>query len=305
MTLRRPLLRTLAVVAVATAAFGVQTALTAPASAPSSVVTVDPARILDTRAPLGVPAIAKVGPNSTITLQVTGAGGVPSNATGVILTLTAVDASQPTFISATPTGSTRSSTSVLNPAGAGAIANTITMALGTNGRLDLYNLGGTVNLIADVNGYLLPAGATGQIITRSVELNAYSAAGIGIGTPDVLGCVDLGDTGELFLDVPLEHGSAVQSVTFRWYDNDVANFTMLISEINGAPGAIPTSGNLVGGQAQTTGAVGYGSSTVTVSAGDQASASVRYMIDAFTLGQSLGNTFHRFCGATVTYARIG
>ena len=75
-----------------TAAFGVQTALTAGPSAPSTIVTTDPARILDTRIPIGVPTATPVGPNSTITVQVTGVGGVPANATGVVVTLTAVDA---------------------------------------------------------------------------------------------------------------------------------------------------------------------------------------------------------------------
>ncbi len=304
MDLRRPLFRILAVAAVATTAFGVQTALTAAPSAPSSVVTVDPARILDTRTPLGVPAKAPVGADSSITLQVTGVGGVPANATGVIITLTAVDATAATFITATPTGTTRSTTSVLNPSGPAAIANTITMSLGTNGRIDLYNLAGSVNLVADVSGYLLPTTGTGQVATRSIELTAYGASSINAGAPDGVGCIDLANTGEILIDVPLEHGAAVQSVTFRWFDNDTANMTMVISEIDGSGSTPLTGGNLVNGQAQSTGAVGYGSTTLAISAGDAVSASVRYVIDAFTLGQTALNTFHKFCGATVTYAQV-
>ncbi|MBI5088245.1 MAG: hypothetical protein HZB15_05135, partial [Actinobacteria bacterium] len=167
----------------------------------------------------------------------------------------------------------------------------------------LYNLAGSVNLIADVSGYLVPDGAS-TIVTESIEMQAYSGRGTNLGNPDSLGCVDLADTGELFMDVPLPHGAAVQSVTFRWFDNDTANFTFLISEVNGNFSGAPTSGNLVGGQGQTTGAVGYGSTTLNISAGDATSGSVRYYIDAFTLGQVSGGTFHRFCGATVTYQRL-
>ncbi|MGE0139220.1 MAG: hypothetical protein AB7R77_15485 [Ilumatobacteraceae bacterium] len=301
--IRRLSLRFLAVAALVTAAFGVQTALTAGPSAPSSVVTMDPARILDTREPLGVPAKAPVGANSTITVQVAGVQGVPMNATGVIVTLTAVDATVPTFITATPTGTPRGTTSVLNPGSPLAIANTVTMALGSGGQIDLYNLAGSVNLIADVSGYLLPSGAS-SIVTESIELQAYNGMGISTGAPDSLGCVDLAETGELFLDVPLPHGAAVQSVTFRWFDNDTANFTFIISEVDGNFAGAPTSGNLVGSQGQTTGAVGYGSTTLNITGGDAVSGSVRYYIDAFTLGQVSGGTFHRFCGATVTYQRV-
>lgn len=304
MQLRRSLVRALAVAGLATAVFGVQTALTAAPSVPSSVVTVDPARILDTRQPLGVPTKAPVGANSSITLQVTGAGGVPANATGVIMTLTAVDATLPTYITATPTGTTRSETSVLNPNGPGAIANTITVALGTNGRIDLYNLTGTVNLVADVTGYLLPAGATGQVVSRSIELTAYGASTINAGAPDGVGCIDLANTGEVLIDVPLPHGAAVQSVTFRWFDNDSANMTMVISEIDGGGFTALTSGNVVGGQTASTGSSGFGSSSVSITGGDAVSANVRYVIDAFTLGQLSVNTFHRFCGATVTYLQV-
>ena len=304
MNFRRTSLRFFAVAALVTAAFGVQTAMTAAPSAPSQVITIDPARILDTRQPLGVPAIAPVGPNSSITVQVTGVGGVPLNATGVIVTLTAANATLPTFISATPTGTTRSTTSVLNPGGPAAIANTVTMSLGTGGKIDLYNLAGNVDLIADVSGYLVPKGAT--VVTESIELLAYSGTGTNLGVSNILGCVDLANTGDLMVDVQLPHGAAVQQVVFHWFDDDTANFTMLISEIDGnfnfnGP---PTAGNLVGGQVSTTGAVGYGSTTANITAGDAVSGSVRYMIDAFTLGQNALNTFHMFCGATVTYSRV-
>ncbi len=310
MNLRRSSFRIASVAALVTAAFGVQSALTAPPSAPSTVITIDPARILDTRTTIGVPAPASLGPNSSITLQVTGAGGVPANATGVIITLTATLATAPTFITATPTGTPRSTTSVLNPTIGIDVANTVTMSVGTNGRIDLYNLAGNIHLVADVTGYLLPATVappttpTPTVVTESIEFAAYSATGTGLGIPSNFGCVDLADTGELYLDLPLPHGAAVQSVDFRWYDNDTANFTMLLSEINGAPFAVPTGGNVVGGQAQTTGAVGFGVSSVTITGGDKVSGSVRYQIQAFTLGQISLNTFHRFCGATVTYARV-
>src|SRR5262245_54833338 len=172
--LRRRFTRILTVVGLATLTLGVQSASTAPASVPSTIVTVDPARILDTREPIGVPAAAPVGPESSITVQVAGVGGVPVNATGVILTLTAAGGTADTFITATPTGTPRATTSVLNPGVGKAIANTITVGLGDNGRIDLFNMYGEVHLIADVTGYLVPKSPA--VETGSTEFTAYSAA---------------------------------------------------------------------------------------------------------------------------------
>jgi hypothetical protein len=307
MSLRRSSLRFLAVAALVTAAFGVQTAMTAGPSLPSSIVTSDPARILDTREPLGVPTIAPVAANSSITVQVTGVGGVPANATGVIITITAVDATLPTFITATPTGSPRSTTSILNPGVGSAIANTVTMSLGTGGRIDLYNLAGNVNLIADVSGWLLPEDSGPTIVTESIEFSAYNGMADGPAAPADFGCVNLGAqnvASTLYLDVPLPHGAAVQQVVFRWFDNDTVNMILGVSEINsGAPFSNPSGGNLVGNLGASTGAAGYGGSTLAITAGDATSATVRYQLQVTTLGTAGVGTFHRFCGATVTYLR--
>jgi hypothetical protein len=281
---------------------GVQSASTAAPSAQSTIVTIDPARILDTREPIGVPAVAPVGPDSSITVQVVGVGGVPVNATGVILTLTATEGTADTFITATPTGTPRATTSVLNPGVSKAIANTITIGLGTNGRIDLYNKSGNVHLIADVTGYLVPKSPA--IETGAIELTAYSAlprSPIGPVLND--GCVDLGNAGEVVLDIPLEHGMVVTSFTFHYFDNDPANMTFVLFEIDDLNGGRTTNGTLSDSQTASTGAVGYGDATVTPTGADKVSSTVRYVADAFTLGKFNAGTKHAFCGATVNWAR--
>ena len=300
--LRRSLTRILAVVGLATLTLGVQSASTAPASAPSTIVTVDPARILDTREPIGVPAAGPVGPDSSITVQVAGVGGVPVDATGVIVTLTATGGTADTFITATPTGTPRATTSVLNPGVSKAIANTITIGLGDNGRIDLYNRFGNVHLIADVTGYLVPKSPA--IETGAIELTAYSAiARTAIGPVRNDGCVDLANGGEVVLDVPLEHGMAITSFTFHYFDNDPANMTFVLFEIDDINGAKTTSGTLSDSQTASTGAVGYGKATVNPVGADKVSSTVRYVADAFTLGKFNAGTVHAFCGATVNWAR--
>ncbi|MEX2288752.1 MAG: hypothetical protein WD794_00305 [Mycobacteriales bacterium] len=107
-------------------------------------------------------------------VQVTMPSTVPSNATGVILNVTATNGTRPGFVTVYPTGSTRPDTSNVNfraerqatatqPASAGTQANEVTSALGSNRQVTLF-VGGsgtpTAHLIVDVVGYLTTDGAT-------------------------------------------------------------------------------------------------------------------------------------------------
>ncbi len=155
---------------------------------PASVVPLAPARILDTRDGLGAPAAGAIGPDSAFSLQVTGRGGVPANATGVILNITATEATAATYVTVWPTGEPRPNASVLNVSAGEDVANMITAALSADGRVDLYNSQGTVHLIADVAGYLLPDSSTGGAV--SFERNTTSSVELGraAGIVATLGC---------------------------------------------------------------------------------------------------------------------
>ncbi len=157
-----------------------------PPGQPANVVPLAPARILDTRTGVGAPQ-ARVGAGQTITLKVTGAGGVPADATGVILNLTVAGPSDGGFVTAWPTGQPRPNASVINFQGGWDIANMVTATLGTNGSIDLYNDRGNVDLIADVAGYLAPGGAGGGSKAISLQLaSPASAAAVGtFGTTSV------------------------------------------------------------------------------------------------------------------------
>lgn len=294
-------------------AFGVQAGFGAAPSAPSSVVTVDPARILDTRSAVGIGTTSPIGPGATIDVQVTGVGGVPVAATGVVVTLTATEATANAFVTAYPTGTTPSTTSVLNVQPGVNIANTVTLALGSGGKISLFHNSGNIHLIADVTGYLTPSTtsvtptttpAAPHVETNTLELQAYSGTGRNLGLPDSgTGCVDLGATGELYLDIPFEHGAAVKKVDFRYYDTGTPNQTFVLYEIDQQPFGIPTtSGTLSDSQTQSTGQSGYGVASITPTGGDQVSATVRYQILALSNGVGIGAM--KFCGASVTYDHL-
>jgi YVTN family beta-propeller protein len=135
---------------------------------PAVFVPLDPARILDTRIGIGAPAAA-LAPGATITLQVTGAGGVPVEATGVVLNLTVTRATGAGFVTAYPSGTAQPEASVLNYTPGEDIANMVTARLGAGGAIDLYNSQADVHLVADVAGYLVagsgggPSGPQGPV----------------------------------------------------------------------------------------------------------------------------------------------
>lgn len=303
---RHTLVRVGAVIALAATGLGVRGALAAPPSAPSSVVTIDPARILDTRSGLGVASPGPVGAASTISVQVTGVGGVPADATGVIVTLTATEATAASFVAAWPSGQPQPSTSVLNFTAGEDIANTVTMSLGTGGKIDLFNSAGSVDLLADVTGYLVPNGS-GPVgpSSHSVEITAYGAFATGTaGAYGNYGCRSVGGpatSGDLSLDLALPHGATITEVTFRYNDTDTANITFALTGSSGGFPGTPAAVGLTNAQTQSTGAVGYLSAPITPGGVLPVSDTVRYWVVAVSLGTVVGGAIHQFCGVTVDY----
>lgn len=112
-----------------------------------------PARILDTRSGNGAPK-AKVAPGATVELQVLGRGEVPaSGVSAVVLNLTAIAPTQNGFLTAYPSGVTRPNASSLNFRGYETRANSVTVQVGANGKVAIYNSTGSVHILADVSGW--------------------------------------------------------------------------------------------------------------------------------------------------------
>ncbi|MFE5808557.1 hypothetical protein [Streptomyces sp. NPDC056491] len=117
----------------------------------SSYKPITPTRLMDTREGLGVPQ-AKVGEAGTVTLQVTGAAGIPAGVTAVVLNVTATEPTAGSFVSVYPNGTTRTSASNLNFTAGQTIPNLVVVPV-VNGKVSFYNHAGSVHLIADVAGY--------------------------------------------------------------------------------------------------------------------------------------------------------
>jgi hypothetical protein len=117
---------------------------------------VKPARLLDTRSGLGVPggSTSKLGAGKTVTLQVTGRGGVAASAvSAAVLNLTVTGPTSDGYLTAYPTGQARPGTSSINFPRNWTGANLVTVPVGTNGQVSIYNFKGATHVVADVMGY--------------------------------------------------------------------------------------------------------------------------------------------------------
>jgi hypothetical protein len=123
----------------------------------SSLTPMSPVRILDTRNGTGG-FNAPVGANATLSLQVAGAGGVPSmTATvppkAVILNVTVTGPTSGSYLTVWPDPVSRPVSSDLNFVQGSTVPNLVVVQVGTNGKVDFYNAAGSVNVIADVMGW--------------------------------------------------------------------------------------------------------------------------------------------------------
>lgn len=115
-----------------------------------------PVRLLDTRDGIGV-GKGVVSPMGSVTFQVTGRGGVPrSGVATVALNVTAVGGTASGFLSAFAQGSSVPAVSNLNYARGQNVPNLVFTRVGPTGQVTVFNNShGTVNVLADVAGYVL------------------------------------------------------------------------------------------------------------------------------------------------------
>jgi hypothetical protein len=120
---------------------------------------VTPARILDTRtSPQGDPA-GSVDQNETVRVDVTGVGGVPANATAVVLNVTITAPTTTSYLTVFPSdNASQPLASNLNFNSGQTIPNLATVKVGTDGFVKVYNKLGSVHVIFDVVGYYAATG---------------------------------------------------------------------------------------------------------------------------------------------------
>ncbi len=126
-----------------------------------------PARILDTRIGLGAPPAA-VGTASTLAVQVTGQGGVPSTGvSAVVLNVTVTEPTADSFLAVWPAGQARPLASNLNYVPGQTVPNLVMVKVGDLGRVNLYNNSGATHVVADVAGWYVAAGSVAGSMSGS------------------------------------------------------------------------------------------------------------------------------------------
>ena len=209
--------------AVVTVIGGLALATGAPAGASLATtrfVPVTPARVLDTRNDPGTP----VPTGGSITLPLTGRAGIGSDATAVVLNVTATETTAAGFVTVWPAGSAMPLASNLNVERRGqTIANLVVVRLGSGGAVSLFTQT-SMHLVADVAGYFAPAAtsADGRFVpvetpTRLLDTrNGTGSLGkVGIGgtvTVDVGAAVGAG-YGAAVLNITATEASAPGFVT--------------------------------------------------------------------------------------------
>jgi Domain of unknown function (DUF1906)/Fibronectin type III domain len=207
-----------------------------------------PARILDTRIGIGAPA-APIPSAGTITVPVTGRGGVPSSGVAaVVLHVTATNATLPTFLTLWPAGFGRPGTSNVNSLPGQNAPNLVVSLVGAGGAVSIWNAQGATDAVADVVGWYSDgtSGPGSQFVgitpTRVLDTR------FGIGAP----AASLGTGGMLNLTVAGVGGvpsSGVTAVVFNLTATNTAHPTWLTVWPTGKP--FPTTASLNVAQGQT------------------------------------------------------
>ncbi|MEV6978153.1 hypothetical protein [Kitasatospora sp. NPDC093806] len=156
------------------------TVTAAPAVAKGRFMALPPSRILNTVLGVGAPA-GRVGQGGVVPLQVAGAGGVPAaGVTAVVLNVTAVNPTRDSAISVYPSGQAVPDLPTVSFAAGQNVTNLVTVPL-SNGKVDLRNAWGEVDLGVDVVGYYTDNGSGSY--QRPVSPTRILNTVLGVGAP--------------------------------------------------------------------------------------------------------------------------
>jgi hypothetical protein len=159
-----------------------------PDASGGSVTPLTPSRVCDTRAS-AVSGLtdqctgSTLGAASTLTVRVTGEGGVPSTGvSAVIAHVTVTDTSTAGFLTVWPTGQSQPLASNLNWNAPATIGNLVTVPVGSSGQISIYNSSGNTDVIVDLVGYVTSSGGTAAGAGGSAGAGSSSGSGAGTGS---------------------------------------------------------------------------------------------------------------------------
>jgi hypothetical protein len=140
-----------------------------------------PVRVLDTRNATGVPTKTPIGAGQSLKLQLAGTHGVPaSGVTSVVMNVTATASTAGGFFTVYPDGTTRPTASNLNFSKGETIPNLVTVAVGADGAVRIFNLAGTTHAVVDLEGYYTGTGSGLKFHPSAPHRMVDTRSGIGV-----------------------------------------------------------------------------------------------------------------------------
>jgi alpha-tubulin suppressor-like RCC1 family protein len=190
----------------------------------STFTSLSPVRVLDTRNTGG-----PVGAGGTVTVDL--ATHVPATTTAVVLNVTGVTPTAPTFVTVYPSGGARPVASSLNLTPGDIRPNQVTVTLSADRKVDLYNNSGNVHIVADIAGYYSTgAGAKFTALPASRLLDTREAGG------------PVGPGATRGLDLSAWIPASATAVTFNLTATNATASTFVTAWPAGTP--LPTASNL-------------------------------------------------------------
>jgi hypothetical protein len=177
---------------------------------------------------------APVAANTSVPVTVTGTlTGVPATATAVVVSATAAHGTAASFLTVYPAGAASvPAVSNVNFSAGEAVANRVTVPVGTGGQIEVYNHSGTVDVDIDVDGYYTGVGGTGSAfvpITTPVRITDTR------GTTPINGTPIAANTSESF------NLATVASTIPATATSVAANFTVISGDASGYLSIYPAS----------------------------------------------------------------
>jgi hypothetical protein len=274
-------------------------------------VPITPCRLFDTRPSTQVgPRNTPLGNGEIYTQAVVGSNGncvIPAAATAIALNVTTVNGTSGSFLTLWPADAAQPLASSLNwVAGAPATPNKVDVKLSADGKVNIYNLTGTVDVLADVVGFY----ATDDSI-HSDNYNEMSMVFTNMTAPGVVmsqspgSCLgnsgNVGVQGRVSLVVPV--GARLVSVDVAMFDGVplvVGQYTVFLVKdvlaVSSQSSAAIAPAVLGGGQTST---IVHHLLTPTVPEIVASNESFHLELGSFT------NNDNGFCQATVTYDTDG
>ena len=175
-------------------------------------------RVLDTRVGIGVP-VAPVGSNRSVDFNPTGLGAIPATGVAaVIVHVTAVNETLPTYLTLWPAGGARPLASNVNAEVNTLANNLVIVPTGVGGAISVYNAFGKTDVVADVTGWFSDgSSASGSTFVGTAPTRLLDTRdGTGVASPGPLGPdgrLSLAVAGSAISPVPVGATAAVLNLT--------------------------------------------------------------------------------------------